>query len=359
VPERQTHARAARLAPLLAAASLLCGAVGRAQVEEHTRPRLAVTTTTQVPQAVGDDEVVKIDASEVLIPVTVRDRGGRLVTALKVSDFRLWEDGSEQTLSNLSLRRVPVDVALLVDASSSVAANLGDFRRAAEGFAARLGAEDRFCLLKFDDRVELLLDWTSSVAQLRRALNRLEGGTFTRYNDALYLTAREQFRDARRRHAVVVLTDGIDSGRGGVTQERALAELFRSQAAVYAVANTRIERAKKNEELERLLAGDAAGRWFNGLRAEDLRDSLRALEDGELQLERQAEATGGRVYTPESFDDLDSVYAEVAEELRSQYALYYTPSNPATDGSFRRVRVAAREPGYKVSARAGYFAPRR
>lgn len=357
---RSTHAAA--LASLLVALSLLAGSTLRAQ-DSLTRPRRAEDTRPAAPaldaEAVGEDEVVRIDASEVLVPVTVRDAGGRLVGSLKLSDFRLWEDGREQALSDLSLKRVPLDVALLVDASSSVAANLEDFRRAAVGFASRLGPEDRFCLLKFDDRVELLLDWTSSPAQLRRALTRLDGGMFTRYNDALYLAAKEQFRDARRRHAVVVLTDGVDSGRGQVTIERALAELLRSQVTVYAVANTRIERTARDEELGRLVSGTDAGPWFNRLRADDLRESLRVLDASERGLERVAEATGGRVYKPESFEALDSVYAEVAEELRSQYALYYTPSNAAADGRFRRVRVTTRDDSYRVSARVGYFAPRR
>jgi VWFA-related protein len=330
--------------------------------EGRTRPRRAgpqPPAAAREPQPVGDEEVVKINASEVLIPATVRDAAGRLVGSLRLTDFRVFEDGREQTLSDLSLKRVPVDVALLVDASSSVASNLEDFRRAAEGFAARLGAEDRFCLMKFDDRVELLLDWTRSGAQLRRALARLDGGMFTRYNDALYLAAREQFRDARRRHAVVVLTDGIDSGRGGVTIERALAELLKSQAAVYVVANTRIERDRKGAELKSLLSGSDSELQFNQPRIGDLRESLRVLDASERNLERLAEATGGRVFKPESFDALDDVYAEVADELRLQYALYYTPTNGAADGTFRRVRVETRVPSYKVSARVGYFAPRR
>ena len=91
-------------------------------------------------------------------------------------DFRVFEDGAEQPLSDLSLRKVPVDVVLIVDASSSVAGNLDDFRRAAEGFAAHLAAEDRVSLIQFDDRVVLLQDWTRSLAQLRRALREVQLG---------------------------------------------------------------------------------------------------------------------------------------------------------------------------------------
>jgi VWFA-related protein len=294
----------------------------------------------------------------VLLPVTVRDAEGRLVGSLRREDFRVWEDGREQPLSDLKLRQVPADVMLMVDASSSVAANLEDFRRAAEEFAARLAPEDRVGLIKFDDRVELLLDWTASRLQLRRALRRVVPGMFTRFNDALYLAAREQFKSGQRRHAAVVLSDGIDSGRGHATLEGALRALLEAQATVYVIANTEIERARKQSELDTLLASSPSARSFNQLRIGDLRESLRVLDASELNLARLAEATGGRLYKPTSFDALDHVYREVADELRNQYALYYTPLDKTRDGKFRRVRVALSDPNLRATTRVGYFAPR-
>ena len=145
----------------------------------------------QPEQEVSPGDVVSVDTTEVMFPVTVRDAEGRLVNDLTRNDFRVFEDNRLQPLSDLALRQVPVDVVLMVDASSSVANNLDDFRRAAEGFAGRLAEDDRISLIKFDDRVELLQDWTKSRFQLKRALNRIEAGMFTRFNDALLLTSRE------------------------------------------------------------------------------------------------------------------------------------------------------------------------
>src|SRR6266498_3437515 len=152
-------------------------------------------------------DIVSVDTTEVMLPVTVRDSRGGLVSDLTRKDFRVFEDNAEQPLSDLALRQVPVDVVLMVDASSSVAANLDDFRRAAESFAAHLDPEDRISLIKFDDRVQLLQDWTKSRFQLQRALNRIEAGMFTRFNDALYLAARQQFGSAQTRRAIIVLSD--------------------------------------------------------------------------------------------------------------------------------------------------------
>jgi Ca-activated chloride channel homolog len=310
-------------------------------------------------QEIDDDDVVSVNTTEVLLPVTVRDASGRLVTNLTRDDFRVFEDGREQPLSELALRQVPVDVVLMVDASSSVASNLDDFRRAVAGFAEKLAPDDRISLIKFDDRIELLQDWTQSRVQLRRSLRRITPGVFTLFNDALLLAAREQLAQARGRHAIIVLTDGIDSGRGYSTLEASLRSLLVAQATVYVVSNTEIERQKKQAELDSLLAGTPSVVRFNQLRIGDLQEGLRVLDVSEQNLAQLTAATGGRLYKPNSFAALDSTYAEVADELRHQYALYYTPLNKNKDGRFRRVKVETTNASLQVSARVGYFAPRR
>ena len=318
-----------------------------------------VPTFKQKEQEVTPGDVISVNTTEVMIPVTVRDSSGRLVNALTRDDFRVFENDSQQPLSDLALRQVPVDVVLMVDASSSVATNLDDFRRAAEGFAGRLASDDRISLIKFDDRVELLQDWTHSRFQLQRALRRIEPGMFTRFNDALLLAARDQFGTTKSRRAVIVLSDGIDSGRGTATLEAALQELLKAQVSVYVVSNTEISRAAKRSELDALMGNpsDAAVR-FNQIRIGDLREGLRVLDLSEQMLAQLTAATGGRLYKPQTFAGLEATYAEVAEELRHQYALYYTPLNKARDGGFRRVRVEMTNPTYKGHTRVGYFAPK-
>src|SRR5690349_15394102 len=104
-----------------------------------------VPTLRQKPQdqEVTPGDVISVNTTEVMIPVTVRDASGRLVSDLTRNDFRVFENDRMQPLSDLALRQVPVDVVLMVDASSSVAANIDDFRRAAEGFATKLDSDDR------------------------------------------------------------------------------------------------------------------------------------------------------------------------------------------------------------------------
>ncbi|HEY0006685.1 MAG TPA: VWA domain-containing protein [Pyrinomonadaceae bacterium] len=335
-----------------------CLSTAPAALAQSGQPTSAQQKTDD-EQDIDDGDVISVSTAEVLLPVTVRDQSGRLVNNLTRKDFRVYEDGREQPLSDLALRQVPVDVVLMVDASSSVANNLDDFRRAVEGFAAKLAPDDRISLIKFDDKIELLQDWTQSRLQLRRALRRLQPGMFTRFNDALLLAASEQLKTARGRHAVIILTDGIDSGRGYSTLEQALRALLQAQAAVYVVSNTEIERARKRTELDALLANTASVVKFNEIQIGDLREGLRVLDQSERNLAQLTKATGGRLYRPASFNALDATYAEVAEELRHQYALYYTPLDKRRDGRFRRVRVETSDPSLRVSSRVGYFAPRR
>ena len=336
---------------------LICFFVLAMVVSAQSPKPIPSPTPSSVEEEIDPADVISVNTAEVLLPVTVRDAAGRLVLDLTRSDFKVFEDGIEQPLSELSLRQVPVDVVLMVDASSSVSDNLDDFRRAVEGFAAHLDVNDRISLIQFDDRVALLQDWTKSQVQLRRALRRLAPGMFTRFHDAVLLATRDQLPRGNARHAIIVLTDGIDSGRGA-TFDSALRSALQTQTAVYVVSNTEIERAKKQEELSELLIGSSSAIKFNQIRIDDLRLGLEALDAGEKNLEQLTRATGGRLYRPKSFGDLEKTYAEVAEELRHQYALYYVPLNKKHDGQFRRVRVQTSSASHVTSARVGYFAPK-
>jgi Ca-activated chloride channel homolog len=326
-------------------------------IAQTAKPSPTPVVKTDEPE-IDPDDVISVNTTEVLLPVTVRNSAGQLVEGLTKEQFRIFEDGLGQTLSDIKLRQVPVDVVLMVDASSSVASNLDDFSRAAEGFASHLGSDDRISLIQFDDRILLLQDWTRSLVQLRRALRRVAPGMFTRFHDAVVLASRDQLPRSNARHAVIILTDGIDSGRGS-TFEAALRGALKSQTAVYVISNTQIERAEKERDLAALLGGGDASVKFNDLRIQDLRMGLEALTNSERNLNELTAATGGRLYRPRSFSDLESVYQEVANELRHQYALYYSPLNKKRDGQFRRVKVETTDPLFKVSARIGYYAPAR
>ena len=346
------QSRLTRTFALVFALSLIAPAV-------LAQSKSSAPTPTPTPdlQEIDPDDVISVNTTEVSLPVTVRDSAGLLVNDLTRKDFRAFEDGVNQPLSDFSLRKVPVDVALIVDASSSVADNLEDFRNAAEGFASHLASADRVSLIQFDDRVVMLQDWTGSLEQLRRALRRIAPGMFTRFHDAMLLASRDQAPRPNARHAIIVLTDGIDSGRGS-TFDVALRAALQAQTTVYVVSNTEIERARKQAELSTLLSGSESAVRFNQIHIDDLRLGLTALTESERNLELLATSTGGPLYKPTSFNDLERTYVEVADELRHQYTLYYSPLNTKADGKFRRVRVETTNRTHQVAARIGYYAPK-
>ncbi len=299
------------------------------------------------------DATIAIETTEVLLPVTVRDSSGQFVTNLKAADFVIYEDGVIQPIASFTLKRMPVHVVMLIDTSSSVTKELEDFKISAWRFISQLDPEDKISLIRFDDRVELVQDWTVSRNALKRALNRLGTGMFTKFNDALYLAASEQLGKVKGRKAIIVLTDGIDSGRGAVSPERAFRTLVEEEVPVYVVSKTRIQGRAEQQELDYYQKSSSAS--LNQLRIDGIKLTLAELEASERNLTRIAEETGGRIFLPNSFDDLDVAYQQVAEELRSQYVIFYTPTNATRDGSYRAVRVKVKQSGLHVTTRFGYY----
>jgi Ca-activated chloride channel family protein len=181
---------------------------------------------------------------------------------------------------------------------------------------------------------------------------------FTRFHDAVVLAAKDQKPRPNARHAIIVLTDGIDNG-GGTSFQVALRAALQSQTAVYVISNTEIERADKQRQLGILMSGSESAVKFNQVQIDSLRMALAALDASERNLKELTDATGGRFYRPKSFQDLEAIYTEVANELRHQYGLYYSPLNKKRDGQFRKVRVETTDPTNIVTSRIGYYAPAR
>jgi Ca-activated chloride channel family protein len=317
------------------------------------RPKSETKPGQDKQRPAGGEDTISIGTTEVLLPVTVRDSAGAFAPNMKAENFTVYEDGVLQPISSFAFKRMPVHVVLLLDTSSSVTKELEDFKAAALKFVEQLDPEDKVCLIRFDDVVELVQDWTSSRATFKRALNRIQTGMFTKFHDALYLAAHEQLGKVKGRKAVILLTDGIDSGRGSITQDRAFRSLIEEETPVYAVSKTRIQGRSDREQLEFYLKNSKSS--ANQLRIDGLKMSLAQLDESEQFLSKISEETGGRIYLPDSFDNLSDAYQQVADELRSQYVIFYTPTNSERDGSYRAVRVKVNQKGYHVTTRFGYY----
>jgi VWFA-related protein len=298
-----------------------------------TLGRSAETVRVTRPLYIGQYEEVRL----VDVYATVRDPKGRPVLDLGRDDFILLEDGRPQTVSHFTSARVPLNVALLIDASNSM--NLGGkidlARRAAEEFVKSADPDDRMMVLAFNDRVTGLTELVSDHRRLEAAIEsiRAEGGTAL--YDALFQAA-ELSAGVGGRRAIVLVSDGRDQALADNEPgslhlfEEALERVHRSEIAVYTIG--------LGHHLDQELTLDGA----------------RSLEDVLKTLARQ---TGGRYYNPDRPGQLSQVYRQIASDLKSQYMLAYTSTNPAHDGRWRTITLKVRPPGLQVETRAGYYAP--
>jgi len=288
------------------AAVLLVAGLGRGQEP----PRL--------PTFGAGVELVRLDVSVL--------SGNRFVTDLEERDLEIFEDGERQVPSSFTRRDLPVSLTLLLDASASIADRLPLAQAAAVGFLETLGPRDQASVVEFNDRVRVLQPPTSDRDALRGAVGRISAGGSTALHNALFITLKalpDAARDAElRRRAIVLLSDGEDTA-SLVWEEQVVELARRREAAIHVI--------------------DLSPRQEDGRSARLLR-----------VLSRES---GGEVYHPGSIGDLDDVYARIAEELKSQYAVGYVSSRPAQDGRWRRIEVRVRGRGdLRVRHRTGYYA---
>jgi Ca-activated chloride channel family protein len=285
------------------------------------------------PLRIGQYEEVRL----VNVFATVRDRKGRPVLDLGREDFTLREDGAPQNLSHFTSAKVPLTVALLIDASNSM--NLGGklrlARRAAEKFAAAVDPEDRLLVLHFNDGLHGRQEPISIHKDVEAAIDGITAEGGTALYDAIFRTAA-LITGSEGRRAIVLLSDGRDQS---LTEnepgslhlfEEALRKAHQSEAAIYAIG---------------------LGRH---LESEFDLQHVRSLKE---ILETFARETGGRAYFPARAGQLSHIYAEVASDLKQQYGLGYTSTNVARDGKWRAITLEVKPPGLDVQARSGYYAP--
>lgn len=286
---------------------------------------------------------IGVSVNQVFLSVNARSVNGGFVRGLTKDDFEVFEDGVRQKILNFYSEAVPVHVVLLIDASGSTQEEQGAMRRAAIRFAESLTPEDRIAIIAFSDRPVLKLDWTNDLDKVRNAVESVYAKGATVLNDAIYVTFDDLLKKVDGKKAVILLTDGADTG-SMVTQKQAFDLAVRSQAMVYVVS-----------KLQEYWAGAIQARGNSWPVPRVLSDDY--IINNKRFLQRLAQQTGGKVLDSQSFATLADVYAQVAEELKNQYYLSYSPTNILRDGAWRTVEVRVEKPGVVVSTRPGYYAP--
>ena len=311
-------------------------------------------TSTSTEAAEQGQEVLRVKTEEVLLPVSVRDSMGLPVSGLEKERFIVFDNGVRQEIASFNRERAPANIALLLDASSSVFSQMRFIRDAAKRFVQGLAQGDKVCVMQFSDRVELLQDWTSATdtQSLLKTLDwRYHPGLRTNFYDGLYLAAEEQLKKVEGRRIIILLTDGLDTAEKPVISYLdALNAVRRAESSVYVVSLTANERA----QVESKVGGSRLRRIFSGYDPREAARYLAMLEEAENLLSSLAAKTGGAIFLPAKDEDLSAAYQAIADDLRSQYIITYRPQPHVEAGQYRHVKVLVTDGDYEVGAREGY-----
>jgi VWFA-related protein len=268
----------------------------------------------------------------VSLNVTVTDSSSRYITDLDSAEFNVFEDGIKQNVTFFNRRQQPIALSLLLDSSASMEEHLGTLQKAATNFVHRLKANDIAQVIDFDSRVEIRQAFTGNQAELNTAISQMVAGGSTSLHNAIYIALKE-LRKVRavneedvRRQALIVFSDGEDTS-SLVSFDEVLDLAKRSETSIYAIA---------------LRGMDTQAKGFR---------------EAEFVMRTLAQETGGRAFFPARIEDLDGVYAQIADELASQYTLGYTSANPRRDGAWRRIVVQVSRPNITPRTKKGYYAP--
>jgi VWFA-related protein len=380
---------------------------------------MPVTSPAQQPaaqQPASNQPVatLKIQAREVVLPVTVRDKKGALVTSLKISDFTLTEDSRTQTIKSFTREsNQPFRLGLLVDTSRSVSGAMEEERKAAGKFVdlmlpadpkAADAKKDEAFLIHFDREVELLEDFTNSRNKLHHELDgmgptraarddsqgpettgddRSSGETHARRGggtqlyDAIYLASDELMKPKDGRKALVVYSDGVDRG-SKETLNDAVDAADRANVAIYTIYFKGEQEGGGNSGYPGsggrrggmggggypgggggggYPGGGGGGYPGGGGGGRRGGGQTQPGADGKKIMEKIATRTGGRYFEAKRKDNLDEIYGQIAEELRGQYLLTYTPDVVDNDGGFHKIALKANKDDLVVVTREGYYAP--
>jgi Ca-activated chloride channel family protein len=262
---------------------------------------------------------------------TVRDRAGAIMTSLNREDFRVAADGVPQDIAVFErTTAVPLSVAILVDTSGSTRIDLQYEVNSVSRFLHALvdegNPQDSFALYSFNWQVRLETDYGRNPRRAEQALHRLIGSGGTSLYDAIYLVSSD-LGQREGRHVMVVVSDGGDtvSIKRFADAQRAAQK---ADAVLYPIVVVPIE-------------GDA-GRNLGG----------------EHALETISNGTGGRMFYPAGFDQLDATFSDILHELRTQYYLGFYPTGISSQPrQFHRIQVGTLNAAWRVAVRSGYYEP--
>ena len=269
-----------------------------------------------------DDEIVRVATDLVVLNVTATKAGDHYVHGLERANFKVYEDGQEQQITNFSREETPFAVALLLDVSGSMEGRVSMARSAAIRFLDGLRAEDTAAVYSFHRKVEQVQDFSQSRDLSPLAYNLAAKGE-TALHDAIVQASVDLARRPEKRRAIIVLSDGADT-RSEASSDKALAAALEANATIYTV------------DMAEKIPGPRMSTQAAGV------------------LREYANKSGGRFVPTPGGKALRDAFVEILEELSNQYTIGYRPSNRAQDGRWRTIEVKVDRPEVKARTRRGY-----
>jgi VWFA-related protein len=334
---------------------------------------------------------IKVDVKVVNVLATVHDKHGAIVSSLGKDDFAVDDDGHPQAITYFAKDTdLPLTLGLLVDTSESQRTVLEQERSASRSFLDDMLRQDkdRAFVIHFDKEVELLQDVTPSRDKLAKALDMIEasrpefsnqgggggqggsggsnggggtagngggngrggrrfgGGAGTLLYDAVFLASDEVAKKQEGRKALIVLSDGVDRG-SKETLESAIMTAQRADTIVYSILFAGEEGNRNPFSFGGPGFGRGGGRHRFPQQTEER-------VDGKKILERISNETGGRLFEVSKKDTIDDIYKSIAEDLRNQYSIGYTPAPDLAPG-YHTIHLTVKQKDMTVQARAGYY----
>lgn len=319
---------------------------GTAQQASPNPPAGGAASNQQQDQTAGgkQKQAPKIISTTGLVHLvaTVMDRHRNFVTNLNEDDFHVTEDGAQQKILFFGRETdLPLRIGLLMDTSNSIRPRLAFEQDAAIDFlnsVIRNGKDEAF-LMTFDNEPEVIQDFTDDVGELSDAIRRQRAGGGTALNDAIFMASQKlnaapvPKTNPQVRRVLVVISDGDDDLSDRALSD-ALEEALRSEASIYCISTNTDWIAVDNPDEPRKYH----------------------LDPGDKILQEFAFESGGRAFFPYRVDDLEQSFVDIGTELRSQYFIAYAPTDPLSNGGYRKIQVDADRKGLTVRTKQGYYA---
>jgi len=305
-----------------------------------------------------DDPPVRVDSSVVRMNVGVVDQRGRPITSLGRDSFSIFEDGVKQQIVGFRPSAEPFSVVMLLDMSGSTLPFRQTIRLSAARFLDALSPDDRVAVIEFYDKINLRNDFTTNRKTILFSIEAANGRGKTQLYKALDMALDKLGTEGDRRKAIIVLTDGVDTAAQDKDRE-----------ALSSVREDLIRTALKPDDYDQmnrvLTKSDRQGVTIYPLAvptgdpnhlADPTPRQIAMFQAARERMKIMADRTGGTLSTINRLEDMGTLYAQVAADLRTLYTIEYQPSNDKKDGRWRSIKIATTDPDLVSRTRQGYFA---